>query len=134
MSGPETLRFLSEPQMEVMNVVWDQDEATVADVWKVLSARRKLSRTTVLTTLKRLEEKGWLSREGEGHAYRYRATRPRDATLGTMVRRLVDTAFGGSAEKLVMALLQGKGVSNEEVRRIEKLVNVAKGNASRVSR
>lgn len=118
---------LSEAQMEIMNVVWDRGEVTVADVWKVLSSRRRVARSTVLTMLTRLEEKGWLSCDQEGHAFRYRAAVPREATLGTMIRRLVDTAFGGSAEGLVMALLHGRGVSKEEASKIKKLIDAAEG-------
>ncbi len=121
------LPSLSEAQMEIMNVVWDRGEATVADVWRVLSTRRKIARSTVLTMLTRLEQKGWLSCDQEGHAFRYRAALPREATLGTMIRRLVDTAFGGSAEGLVMALLHGRGVSKEEARKIKKLIDRAEG-------
>jgi len=130
MPGPEPLPPLSEAQMEIMNVVWDRGEATVADVWKVLSARRRVARSTVLTMLTRLEEKGWLSCDEEGHAFRYRAALPREATLGTMVRRLIDTAFGGSAEGLVMALLHGRGVSKEEARKIKKMIDRAEGRSS----
>lgn len=118
---------LSEAQLEIMNVVWDRGEVTVADVWKAVASRRKVSRNTVLTMLTRLEEKGWLSRDEEGHAFRYRATVPREVTLGTMIRRLVDTAFGGSAEGLVMALLHGRGVSREEARRIRTMISRAEG-------
>jgi predicted transcriptional regulator len=118
---------LSEAQLELMNVVWDRGEVTVADVWKAVASRRQVSRNTVLTMLTRLEEKGWLSRDEERHAFRYRATVPREVTLGTMIRRLVDTAFGGSAEGLVMALLHGRGVSREEARRIRTMISRAEG-------
>jgi predicted transcriptional regulator len=120
---------LSEAQLEIMNVVWDRGEVTVADVWKAVGSRRKVSRNTVLTMLTRLEEKGWLSRDEEGHAFRYRATVPREVTLGTMIGRLVDTAFGGRAEGLVMALLHGRGVSKEEARRIRRMISQAEGKA-----
>lgn len=130
MPDPAPLPPLSEAQMEIMNVVWDRGEATVADVWRVLSARRKVARSTVLTVITRLEEKGWLSRNEEGHAFRYRAAVPREATLGTMVRRLIDTAFGGSAEGLVMALLHGRGVSKEEAREIKKMIDRAERGSS----
>ena len=120
---------LSEAQLEIMNVVWDRGEVTVADVWKAVASRRKVSRNTVLTMLTRLEEKGGLNCDGEGHAFRYRATVPREATLGTMIGRLVDTAFGGSAEGLVMALLHGRGVSREEARRIRTMISRAEGKA-----
>jgi predicted transcriptional regulator len=124
---PEPLPPLSEAQMEIMTVVWDRGEVTVADVWKAISARRKVARNTVLTMVNRLEEKGWLRRDDAGHAFRYRAAAPREATLGTMIRRLVDTAFGGSAEGLIMALLHGRGLSEEEAGRIRAMIERADG-------
>jgi BlaI family transcriptional regulator, penicillinase repressor len=130
MSGHEALPPLSEAQMEIMNVVWDRGEVTVADVWKALSARRNLARSTVLTMVTRLLEKGWLCCDEEGHAFRYRAAVPREATLGMVVRRLVDTAFGGSAEGLFLALLHDRGISKEEARRIKKMIDRAEGKKS----
>ncbi len=127
MAETEPLPPLSEAQIEIMNVVWDRGEVTVADVWKVLASRRKVARNTVLTMIVRLEEKGWLKRDDAGHAYRYRASSPREATLGSVVSRLVDTAFGGSAENLVMALLHGRGVSREEARRIRRMIENEEG-------
>ncbi len=125
MAGAEPPPPLSEGQLEVMNVVWDRGEATVADVWHALSGRRPLARNTVLTTIQRLEERGWLVRDADGHAHRYRAAAPRGATLGTMVRRLVDTAFAGSAEGLILALLDGRGVSKDEAGRIRAMIDRA---------
>ena len=127
MTESEPLPPLSESQLEIMNVVWDRGEATVADVWKALCVRRQVARNTVLTMITRLEEKGGLCRDATGHAFRYRAAAPREATLGTMVRRLVDTTFGGSAEGLVMALLHGRGVSKDEARRIRAMIERAEG-------
>jgi BlaI family transcriptional regulator, penicillinase repressor len=125
MPGSKSLPPLSEAQMDIMGVVWDRGEVTVADVWKAMAARRKVARSTVLTMITRLVEKGWLCCDEDGHAFRYRAAVPREATLGTVVRRLVDTAFGGSAEGLVMALLHDRGISKEEARRIKKMIDGA---------
>jgi predicted transcriptional regulator len=127
MVEPEPLPPLTEAQIEIMNVVWDRGEATVADVWKALASYRKVARSTVLTMVARLEEKGWLIRDASGHAFRYRAAAPREATLGSVVLRLVDTAFGGSAEGLVMALLHGRGISKEEAARIRSMIAKAEG-------
>lgn len=127
MAGVEPLPPLSEAQIEIMNIVWDRGEVTVADVWKAVAERRKVARNTVLTMIGRLEEKGWLERDDAGHAYRYRAALPREATLGSVVGRLVDTAFGGSVEGLVMALLHGRGVSREEAKRIRAMIDKAEG-------
>jgi predicted transcriptional regulator len=119
------LPALTEAQIEVMNAVWDRGEATVADVWKDLAARRPIARNTVLTTMERLRERGWLHCDSEEHAFRYRAAVPREAVQGMMVRRLLDSAFQGSAEGLVLALLDGRGLTDDEARRIRDLIGQA---------
>src|SRR4051794_13086110 len=116
---------LSEAQLEIMNLVWDRGEVTVAEVWKVLAVRRQVARNTVQTMMVRLEEKGWLSSQTDEPAYRYRAAVPREAVQGMMVRRLLDSAFGGSAEGLVMALLDGRGISRAEADRVRALIQGA---------
>lgn len=125
MDDPGPLAPLSAAQLEIMHVVWARGEATVADVWGALSARRKVARNTVLTMLARLEEKGWLTRDAGGHAHRYRAAVGREATLGTMLGRLVEAGFGGSVEGLVLALLDRRGVSRDEADRIRAMIDRA---------
>ncbi len=116
---------LSESQLAIMHIVWDGGEVTVTDVWNALSKRRAVARNTVLTLVDRLEKKGWLKRRAEGQTHLYTAAAPRAATLGQVVHRLVDAAFAGSAEALVLALLDGRGVSDEEARRIRRLIDNA---------
>ncbi len=128
MSKPKDgLPALSEAQLEIMHVVWDGGEVTVTDVWNVLARRRAVARNTVLTLMDRLEKKGWLKRRADGAAHYYTAAVPRETTLGQVVHRLVDAAFAGSAEALVFALLEGRGVSDEEARRIRQLIDKARG-------
>jgi predicted transcriptional regulator len=122
----DELPALSEAQLEIMHVVWDGGEVTVTDVWNVLARRRPVARNTVLTLMDRLEKKGWLKRRADGQAHSYTAAVPRAATLGQVVHRLVDAAFAGSAEALVLALLEGRGVSDEEARRIRQLIDKAR--------
>jgi predicted transcriptional regulator len=116
---------LSEAQLEIVNVVWDRGEVTVGEVWKALAKRRPLSRNTVSTMVTRLEEKGWLRHRVRGGAYLYSATHPRKTVLPRLVHRLVDGAFQGSAEGLVLALLEGGRLSAEEVERIRAMLNKA---------
>jgi predicted transcriptional regulator len=125
MAEPPDLPPLSEAQMEIMNVVWDRGEVTVGAVWKALAARRPVARNTVLTTIVRLQERGWLHCESREHAFRYRAAIPREAVQGMMVRRLLDSAFGGSAEGLVLALLDGRGLTPEQSQRIRAMIRRA---------
>jgi predicted transcriptional regulator len=123
----DELPALSEAQLEIMHVVWDGGEVTVTDVWNVLARRRPVARNTVLTLMDRLEKKGWLQRRADGPAHCYTAAVQRAATLGQVVHRLVDAAFAGSAEALVLALLEGRGVSDEEAKRIRQLIDKARG-------
>jgi BlaI family penicillinase repressor len=125
MSDAPDLPALSDAQMEIMNEVWDRGEATVAEVWKALSSRRRVARNTVLTMMVRLQERGWLLCESGEHAFRYRAAAPREAVQDLMVRRLLDSAFNGSAEGLVMALIDGRGLSADESRRIRDMIRRA---------
>jgi predicted transcriptional regulator len=126
MTAESSLPALSEAQLEIMQIVWERGGATVGEVWKELDARRTLARNTVLTLMDRLVQKGWLSRKPHAQAFQYRATVPRERALGGVVRRLVDTAFGGSAEGLVMTLIDSGGLSAEEAARIRKLIDAAR--------
>jgi BlaI family transcriptional regulator, penicillinase repressor len=116
---------LSEAQLEIINVVWDQGTATVGQIWKTLADRRSVSRNTVSTMVTRLEEKGWLRHRVVGGTFLYSATHPREKVLPRLVHRLVDAAFQGSAEGLVLTLLEGGRLSADEVERIRAMVEKA---------
>jgi len=114
---------LTRPQLEIINFFWEHGELGVAQVWELLSARRKIARNTVQTTLTRLVDKGWLKVRVESNAFYFRAARARRATLRQILSQLVDTAFGGSASGLVMTLLENRQVSREEAQRIRELID-----------
>lgn len=124
MAKPE-LPPLSEAQLEIMNIVWDDGKATVGGIWKVLAQRRPVSRNTVSTLATRLEEKGWLRHRVVGGTFIYSATHARDRVLPGLVHRLVDAAFQGSAEGLVLSLLEGGRLSADEVERIKAMLEKA---------
>jgi predicted transcriptional regulator len=126
MSKPPDLPALSEAQLEIMNVVWEQSECSVADVWKVLHERRGVSRNTIHTLVVRLEEKGWLTHREDGGGFLYRATVSREETQQRSLQKMVETVFNGSAEGLVLALLNNPTVSKAEAARIRKLIDGAR--------
>ena len=118
---------LSEAQLEIMHVVWDLKEATVAQVRKRLCQSRPIARNTVQTMMTRLEKRRWLRHRTAGNTFVYSAVTDRATTLRGIVSSLVDTAFKGSAEHLVMALLDSPGVSDTEAERIRKMIDQTKG-------
>ena len=121
----DSLPPLSDAQTEIMNAVWERGEATLTQVCADLAPRRELARNTVQTQLARLVEKGWLLPRAEGKAFFYRPTVGRDDARSRVVERLVDAVFGGSAEGLVMTLLDGRKLSKDEADRIRALIERA---------
>lgn len=119
------LPALSENQLEIMDVVWDRGEATLGDIWGELSQERPVAKNTIQTLLSRLVDKGWLTTRSEGKTFHYSATRMRESTLANVVQKLVETAFKGSTEGLVMALLDGREISKVEADRIRELIERA---------
>lgn len=113
---------LTEAQREIMEIVWAREEATVSEVRDALSERRKLARNTVQTMIVRLEEKGWLKHREEGRTFIYSANRPRKVSLGAKVAQMVDRMFAGSAEEMVTALIEYRGLSPDEAERIREMI------------
>lgn len=128
---PIELSSLPEGQREIMEIVWDQGEVSVFEVRQVLGERRKLSRTAVRTTMERLEEKGWLTHRVIGRTHFYRALVSRDTSLGQRILDMVDRACGGEPERLMAALVEYRGLTLEEIRRIEALLEGAKTSRSK---
>jgi BlaI family penicillinase repressor len=114
---------LTPAQLEIMNLFWQHGELGVAQVREMLSTRRAIARNTVQTMLKRLADKGWLHARAQGNAFYFRAARPRKSTLKGMLGQLLDSAFGGSASGLVMALMESRRISPAEARRIRELID-----------
>ncbi|MGE5126323.1 MAG: BlaI/MecI/CopY family transcriptional regulator [Betaproteobacteria bacterium] len=115
---------LTPQELEIMKAVWARGQATVRDVYEDLLAGRKVAYTTVMTMMNVLERKGHLRKRAQGRSFLYRPTRPQSQVVGTMVRDFVRRVFGGSAQPLLVHLVEEHDLSREEldalVRRIEK--------------
>lgn len=130
MATSSKLPPLTEPQIEIMQVIWQHDEITVSDVWQAISAKRPVARNTILTVLDRLEKRGWLQKRSVGNVQLYRASVSEKVTLKQAVQRLVNTFFGGSSESLMMTLLEGRGISPQEAQRIRQQIDDARSKKS----
>lgn len=123
---PQDLPPLSRAQRELMELVWDQGELGVQDATTLLNETRPVARNTVRTLMERMREKGWLKHRVDGRSYLYSATVPREESLGQRVMDIVDKACGGNPDKLMMALLDYRGLSEEEAQRIRKMLDAAR--------
>lgn len=110
---------ITKCEAEVMDVVWERECVTVSDV--VESLDRDLAYTTVMTTLKILEEKKIVSRGKKiGRAYTYRPAVSREQARQGMVRELADRLFGGSVQSLVLSLVSSKDISADDIAELKK--------------
>ncbi len=105
-----------------MKIVWQKGQATVRDVYETLLERRKIAYTTVMTMMGILEEKGHLSRRRSDRAHVYRPTRSEKAVIRSMVREFVNRVFNGSAQPLLVHLIEDKQISEEELEELSRLV------------
>ena len=104
-----------------MKIVWERESATVRDVYEALLERRKVAYTTVMTMMKILEQKKYLKKSQTDRAYVYRPAQPKRQVLGDMVREFVNRVFNGSAEPLLVHLVEEHNLSPEELDEIARL-------------
>ena len=129
MSPPPDQSPLSDAQREIMEIIWDRGEATVSEVREVILRNRDIARNTVQTVMVRLEEKGWLKHRTSGRTFVYAANIPRRSSLGAKVSQMVDRMFAGSADELMTALLEYRGLSADEANRIRAMIDDAETNS-----
>ncbi len=119
MPRTKNLIELTKCEAEVMDVIWDRDWVTVNDV--VEAIQRDLAYTTVMTTMKILEDKKIIRRGNKvGRAYTYKAKVSRRRVREGMLKSLADQLFGGSTRSLVLSLLQSDAVSADDIEAVKK--------------
>jgi len=111
---------LGDRELDVMAVLWEIGSGTVGEVRERLSA--KLAYTTVLTILRNLEVKEFVSHEEEGRAHRYFPLVAQRVAQRSALSRLVDTLFDGSHEQLLARLVDDRALGAEELRRLSRRV------------
>ena len=112
---------LTDQELEIMKIVWDRDRTTVRDVYEVLLEKRKVAYTTVMTMMKILEQKKYLKKTQVDRAYVYRPAQPKGMVLGAMVREFVNRVFNGSAEPLLVHLVEEHDLSAGDLEEIARL-------------
>jgi BlaI family penicillinase repressor len=116
---------LTPLELEIMQVLWQAGPCTVAEVQPRLQA--DLAYTTVQTMLNVLLRKKKVKRVQEGRAYRYRPAVSRERASGSALSDLVTRMFGGSSEALLMAMVDTRQISAEELARVaQKLAEAEK--------
>lgn len=113
---------LTDHELRLMEVLWKKQRGTVADVVAALPPP-PLAYSTVLTTLRTLEQKGHVAHDEEGRAFVYRPLIARADAAKSAVRHVVDRFFASSPRALALALLGDEPLGDKEVEQIRKLLD-----------
>lgn len=118
--------ILTDHELRLMTVLWKRGRATVADVVAALPPPA-LAYSTVLTTMRTLEQKGFVEHEEEGRAFVYRPVVAQKDAARTALRHLLDRFFGNSPGALAVALLDETRLSGDDVAQIRRLLGKRHG-------
>lgn len=110
-------------ELEILRVLWERGPCTVGQVREALEAGKPTGYTTALKLMQIMTDKGLLVRDEGRRPHVYRPRNPAEETQRTLVRDLLERAFAGAADQLVMRALNAKKVSADELARIRQLLD-----------
>ena len=113
---------LTPQELAIMKAVWRKEETTVRDVYEALRESRPIAYTTVMTMMRILQEKGYLTKVAQERAHVYRPTRPRQQVIGAMLRDFVDRVFDGASDALLVHLAKDNTLTPKQKRLLTQLL------------
>ena len=122
---PRRSNTLTEAELRLMKVLWERGESGVAEVVAALEDTTPLAYTSVLTTIRILEKKGYVCHRQEGRAFLYSPCVAEREASSAEVRHVLSRFFGNSRERLLLSLLGDDEVTPEELQRLREAIAAA---------
>lgn len=119
---PSPSNTLTKAELRLMKVLWTRGESTVADMVTSTAADGELAYNSVLTTIRILETKGYVTHRQEGRAFLYQSAIGEDEASRSEVRHLLQRFFGNSRERLLLSLLGDDELTPDELRRLKEAI------------
>ena len=113
---------LTPQELAIMKIVWRKEEATVRDVHAALNEKRVIAYTTVMTLMRILEGKGYLTKATNEKAHVYRPAKPRQQVIGGMVRDFLDRVFDGASDALLVHLARDNKLTAKQKQIVRRLL------------
>jgi predicted transcriptional regulator len=123
----------TDAELRLMDVLWDKGSATVTDVLEGLKTKPPLAYSTVITTLRILETKGYISHKKEGRAFTWQPLIGRHEARQSAIAHLLQRLFEGKPELLVTSLFEDRTISAAELQRLRKLIEDSKEGREKAS-
>lgn len=122
---PKRSNTLTPAELRLMKVLWDRGESTVAEMVTAIADDGELAYTSVLTTIRILETKGYVSHRQEGRAFLFSSSVGEQEAGRSEVRQVLSRFFGNSRERLLLSLLGDEEISSEELKRLKEAIALA---------
>jgi BlaI family transcriptional regulator, penicillinase repressor len=119
---PRKSETLTEAELRLMDVLWLKGSATVQQVLDGLPPKPALAYNSVLTTIRILEQKGYVKHVKDGRAHVYIPLVERKEATRSEIRHLVSRFFKDSHELLVLNILEDQGVEDKELKHLRQLL------------
>lgn len=122
---PKRSTTLTEAELRIMRILWARGESLVSDLVVAISEDTPLAYTSVLTTVRILEQKGYVEHRQEGRAFLYRPCIAEHEASRSEVSHLLHRFFGNSREQLLLTLLGDGDITHGELQRLKKAISDA---------
>lgn len=122
---PKQSNTLTEAELRLMKILWRRGDSAVTDLVAAMPEGEPLAYNSVLTTIRILERKGYVSHRQEGRAFIYRPLIAENEAGRSEVRHVLSRFFGNSRERLLLSLLNDQEISPEELERLKEAIRDA---------
>jgi predicted transcriptional regulator len=122
---PKPSNTLTQAELRLMRVLWTRGESSVADLVAACAGEAPLAYTSVLTTVRILEQKGYVTHRQEGRAFLYSPAVAEQEASRSEVRNVLQRFFGNSRERLLLSLLGDDELTAEELQRLKEAIALA---------
>jgi predicted transcriptional regulator len=122
---PKKSNTLTEAELRLMKILWRRGESAVNDLVSAIPQGETLAYNSVLTTIRILEQKGYVEHRQEGRAFIYRPLIAEYEASRTEVKHILSRFFGNSREQLLLSLLGEGDISREELKRLRAAIDSA---------
>ncbi len=126
---PKKSNTLTEAELRLMKILWRRGESSVNDLVVAMPAGEELAYNSVLTTIRILEQKGYVEHRQEGRAFVYRPCVAEAEASRSEIRHVLGRFFGNSRERLLLSLLGDEEISQEELQRLKQAIESAEPDA-----
>ena len=117
----------TEAELEILQILWENGPSTVRFINDALNKKKSVGYTTTLKIMQIMSEKNLVTRDEENRSHIYTAAYKEDETQKVLLDKFLETAFGGSASKLVMQALGNRKTSKREIEEIREFLDKIEG-------